>query len=133
MSEVEFKPVVGNLEPAPVERKSTVWDWVRFYAYNLWRKPAVRRKQRELLRIFAAVKLDMSVSLLPYLWENRTHCKECMDMYGMLKPQVFLSQIERILKADPYHENSSRVAAFWKKHEHDFLESERLSRWINNT
>lgn len=127
----EYKPVLVNAEPAPRETKSSVWDWVRFYLYNLWRKPEVLRAQRELLRIVSAVKLDMSVELLPYLWQNKTECKECADMYMMLKPQVFLSQIEKILKSDHYHENSSRINAFYKKHEVDFKRSEELSAWIN--
>jgi hypothetical protein len=131
MNDTEYKPVVVNLEPSPQVLKSTWWDWVRFYLYNLWRKPEVLRKQRELLRIVSAVKLDMSMEVLPYLWEGRTTCKDCADMYGMLKPQVFLSQIERILKADHYHENSNRINAFYKKHEDEFKRSEALSRWIN--
>lgn len=131
MNDTEYKPVIVNLEPAPVEHRSSAWDWVRFYLYNLWRKPRVMRAQRELLRIVSCVKNDLNVEILPYLWENRSQCKECQDMYMMLKPQVFLSQIERVLKSDHYHENSNRINDFYKKHEDDFKRSEELSRWIN--
>jgi hypothetical protein len=131
MNDVEFKPVVVNAEPAPRERSSSVWDWIKFYAYNLWRRPLVRQKQRKLLTLVSCVKRDLSTDLLPYLWENRTTCRECADLYMILKPQVFMSQIERILRTAPYHENSNRVEAFYQAHMGMFEESENISAWIN--
>lgn len=129
MNDAEYKPVLINPMDVPCETKSNWWDWVRFYAYNLLRRPMVRAKQRDVNRIYRAVKRDVDLLLLPKL--TRNVCMDCGKAYIILKNQQYLSMIERFLRAMPCHEHSAHYIDFWLAHRSDFEASEQLSAWIN--
>ncbi len=121
-------------EPAPTNIKPTLIDWAKYYIFNLYRKPMVWKKQKELLAIFKEIKGDLDTRILPKLWENRIVCNQCYDAYKTLKPQVFLSQIELILKClkkDYDHIHWPMFDSFLSHYQEKLRDSEEISAWIN--
>lgn len=131
MNDTEYRTIVINAEPAPVERKSTLWDWIRYYLYNWMRKPRVIAKQKELENIWRSVRLDMALTLHPKLLANSTHCPDCQKALAILYSQKYLSMIERYLRFMPCESHAEDYAVFVKAHGPDFKRSEEISRWIN--
>lgn len=129
MSETEYKPVFVG-QPKPTPHKSTVWDWLMYYAYNLVRRPLVRKRQAEVRRIFKAIKSDVDYLLLPKLW-SRTACPDCAKAIVILTNQVYTSMIERFLRASPCAEHPEVYTDFYFDHLELFKRSESLAAWIN--
>ena len=124
-------PVMTNAEVAPKKPKVTLWTWICYYAYNLWRKPAVWSAQRELTWIMDDIQKALACEFYPKIENNIATCEPCRDAYMAIRPQVFLSQIEAILrrmKCDTHHHVFNR---FLERHGVQFRESEELSAWIN--
>lgn len=113
--------------------KPTYWDYVKFYAFNLYRKPLVYKRQKELVNLFNSVKTDLDERILPTLVSNK--CQQCKKAYGYLHNQVFMSQLKSVLLAlskDYDHQHWPIFESFLKSKETLFSKSEDLSRWINN-
>lgn len=126
-----YRPVMFNAESLPIKPKVRWWHWVSFYAFNLYRKPLVWKKQKELEEIFKRVKLAIDTEVLPELWQNRLICPDCLNAYMALKPQIFLSQIKSILKMMrcEFHPDSFDKFLVW--YSWDFTKSEEIAAWIN--
>jgi len=108
------------------------YHWIGFYAFNLYRKPMVWRKQKELQELRHKIKSALGKEMLPELWQNRLTCKSCADAYVALKSQVFLSQIEMILNHMKCDKHLALFLEFRLRHRNDFTRNEEISRWINN-
>jgi len=80
-AEIEIKPVFVNEPAAVVIPRITTWLRFKSWAWNLARRPLVRIRQRELVRIAEDLKADLVRDLLPKLYKNRTTCSECLDAY----------------------------------------------------
>ena len=119
-------------EAAPVVRKPSWWDWISFYVFNFLRKPLVALRQNELQRIFWDVKKSLRSELLDELFSRVPICEDCKNAYMALAPQVFLSQIKSLLSAMKCPDHPRSFEVFLLKHYSEFLESERISKWINN-
>jgi|HubBroStandDraft_2_1064218.scaffolds.fasta_scaffold18379_6 hypothetical protein len=118
--------------PAVVPVRRARWyHYVGAWLWNLYRKPLVWKRQREILSIFHAVKSSMDQTLLPALYERRTSCESCCNAYLSLKPQVFLSSIEKILRRMQCEDHPQLFHTFLSTWETEFKRSERLSAWIN--
>lgn len=127
-------PAVAVVFDAPAVVPAVKARWYHYVAaffWNLYRKPLVIRKQQQLMAICTIVKLDMSYTLLPVLWEKRHKCTDCFNAYMALKPQIFLSQIEMILRRMQCAEHAVVYRAFLAEHISAFKQSEELARWIN--
>lgn len=111
--------------------KVTAWTWVCYYAWNLYRRPRVWRKQRELRAITATVIECIQKELLPQLALRRGECLSCRTNYEILKVQRFVSQIELILKRGACETHRDIYRRFMTVHSHYFVESEKIARWIN--
>ena len=118
--------------PAVVPAVKARWyHYVAAFFWNLYRKPLVIRKQRQLNEIYRRVKADMAETLLPVLWDKRHDCTDCFNAYMALKPQIFLSQIEMILRRMQCQDHAVVYRAFLAAHNSDFKQSEQIAKWIN--
>lgn len=129
-----IKPVVVNGETIEKLPEPTWLDWVKYYVYNAFRKPLVWKRKRELIRLFEEVKESMDLTLLPLIWEKRFVCNACHDAYMILKPQVFMSQLEmalRFMGRDEDHIHKNLYLNFWGNNLGKFKRSEELAAWIN--
>jgi hypothetical protein len=131
MTETPSIAVVFDGAKAPEKVRARWWHYVAAWCWNLYRKPLVIHKQRQLKEIYCRVKEDMIDTLLPVLWDKRHDCTDCFNAYMALKPQIFLSQIEMILRRMQCAEHAVVYRAFLAAHLTDFQESERIARWIN--
>jgi hypothetical protein len=131
---VNDSPAVAVVFDAPAitpPAKARWYHYVAAWCWNLYRKPLVIRKQRQLNEIYRRVKADMAETLLPVLWDKRHDCTDCFNAYMALKPQIFLSQIEMILRRMQCQNHAVVYRAFLVAHMSEFHESERLASWIN--
>lgn len=117
--------------PPPKPPKPSLWDWIKYYLFNLYRKPMVYRRQKELLYIAQDVRHALDVEVMPKLWHARLVCKDCRDAFMMIKPQIFLSQIEMILKSYRCEDHGELFAEFLERHGAKFRRSEDIAAWIN--
>lgn len=127
-----YRPIVTNSEELPVLPKVTLWDWVKYYAFNLYRKPLVWKRQRQLCKLSEDLKVCLDQELLSVIRKNISVCDACRDTLVILKPQIFLSQIKMILTKFYCTDHGSMYTDFYKKHEDKFKQSEEIARWINN-
>lgn len=127
------RPIVVNGEVIEKTPDPTILDWVKYYAYNFTRKPKVWRAQRDLIEIYRQIQKALERDVYPQLIKNRTEkgCGECADAYAALKPQIFLSQIERVLKQMKCSTHHRIFESFYLIHESKFKQSEDLAAWIN--
>lgn len=109
----------------------TWWTWVKYYAWNFYRKPMVWRKQKELAAIAETVKNLVRNDVLPKLYQVRSQCPRCRANYEILKPQIFVSQIELILRQFPCEDHPDITKDFLFQNSHYFTQSEQLAKWIN--
>lgn len=58
-------------------------------------------------------------------------CVDCRNAFMALKPQIFLSQIEAILRRMKCHDHPEVYEDFIRKYQQDFMKSEQISAWIN--
>lgn len=123
--------IITDFTETPKTPKATWLDWVKYFVFNTYRKPIVWRRQKELIRILAEVKLSLSKELLPTLWDLKSDCDHCRDCYMALKPQVFLSAIKNILENMACIDHGSFYIDFYRKNEHKFKQSEEIAAWIN--
>jgi hypothetical protein len=126
-----YQPVIINPEELPKTPKATLWDWVKYYVWNLYRKPLVWKRQQELERTFNDLKTALEYEVLKPLWANRLHCDQCRDAYMALKPQIFLSQIHLILKRMYCRSHAGVFTEFLMRHDSQFSKSEEIAAWIN--
>ena len=131
MNESPSIAVVFDGAQAPEKIRARWWHYVAAFFWNLYRKPLVWKRQRELLKMFTLIKESMDRTLLPALWERRKTCTACYNAYLSLKPQVFLSQIELILKRMACEDHAALFHSFAVTWEPEFRKSEQLARWIN--
>ena len=123
--------VVFDGGQTPIKYRARWYHYVAAFFWNLYRKPLVILKQKQLRAIFERVRYDMAETLLPVLWDKRHDCTDCFNAYMALKPQIFLSQIEMILRRMQCAQHAIVYRAFLSAHMSDFHESEELARWIN--
>lgn len=125
--------VIFDSQPMPKPPKPSLWDWIKYYAWNLYRKPMVWRRQKELLKIYTDVKSALERDVLPQLWHRRLVCNACRDQYLALKPQIFLSQLELILKrmACEIDDHATVSRTFLSTNDFYFRRSEDIAAWIN--
>jgi hypothetical protein len=124
--------VVFDGGPTPPKYKARWWHYVAAFFWNLYRKPLVWKRQRELVSIFRAVKASLESSVLPVLWYRRKDCQACYNAYLSLKPQIFLSQIKMILERMACEDHGIIFRTFLLTYKREFEQSEQLARWINN-
>lgn len=123
--------VIFHGEPAPVTPKATLWDWVKYYVYNLARKPKVMVKQRQLIAIAENIQAAIKGEVLPVLGRRIGNCRECTDAFMALRGQVFASQIEFVIKHLRCDNHPEDFTEFVRRHGHLFRLSEDISAWIN--
>lgn len=128
---IAYRPIVLNSEALPKKPRVTLIDWLKYYAYNLSRKPRVWKKQRQLLDIFHAIKNALEEEVYPLLRARMQGCSQCRDAYMALQPQIFLSQIEIILKRLKCSSHHLTFEGFLYKWEPLFRQSEEIAAWIN--
>lgn len=130
--EPQIKPVVINSESLPQKPQIRFWHWAHYYFYNLTRRPKVWAKQRELKNISNQIRYSLEKTVYPVLTENaRKGCEMCRDSFGVLYPQIFLSQIELILKRMKCSSHHRIFENFLLIHQQKFHESEKIAKWIN--
>ena len=83
------------------------------------------------MAISTAIKKSLEVCLLPTLWDRRKSCAACYNAYLSLKPQIFLSQIELILRRMACEDHQPIFHTFLLTWEKEFKRSEELARWVN--
>lgn len=123
--------VVFDGAKLPVKIKAKWYHYVGAFLWNLWRKPLVFVRQRELQRIYVTIKKSLEETVLPVLYERRTSCSACYNAYLSLKPQVFLSQIELILLRMACEEHPTIYQSFIRTWNSEFRRSEKIAQWIN--
>ena len=123
--------IIYKGEPLPKKHKSTIFDWISYYVYNLVRKPFVWKKQKELGDIFDKIVFGVNTEVLPSLLKNINTCQQCREAYVILRNQVFVSQIESILNRMQCTKHKEIFTLFLNKNSHKFIQSDELSRWIN--
>jgi hypothetical protein len=123
--------VIFDSAPLPVIPKARWYHYLAAYFWNLYRKPLVWKRQREIVQIAKDVKASLELTLLPALYERRATCTACYNAYLSLKPQIFLSQIELILKRLSCEEHPQLFRTFLITTEPEFRKSEKLARWVN--
>jgi hypothetical protein len=110
--------------------KVTIWHWIKYYVYNLWRKPRVIRKQKQLKEISEKIKSSLRKELFPQLlctpW-----CQNCREAHAALYQQIFLSQIEKVLRCMSCPQHETYFNEFLTDHGYLFRESEKIAMWIN--
>lgn len=124
--------IVTDFAKIPEKPKVTIWHWVKYYAFNLYRKPLVYKRQREMQDILSKVLDDLHQRFIPAL--KKRDCAECKEAFAILKPQIFLSQLRialKLLSKNYDHEHWCMFDSFLESHEEDFEKSEELSSWIN--
>jgi len=126
-----YKPIIINSVEFPKPKKANIFDWISYYIWNLYRKPLVWKKQKELVEIFNTIKFALEKEVLPELWQNKIDCIDCFNAYLSLKPQVFLSQIQAVLTQMKCDEHPTVFIQFLLKYRGEFKRSEDLSKWIN--
>lgn len=108
--------------------KATIFDWIKYYIYNIVRKPMVYTKQKELLKLSEELKSSVNSEVLDDL---DLECVDCRNAFMALKPQIFLSQIEAILRRMKCAEHPETYENFLRKNQEKFMKSEKISSWIN--
>ena len=131
MSDMPTVAVVFDAPAVTPPVKARWYHYIAAFFWNLYRKPLVIRKQRQLKAIYERVRYDMADTLLPVLWDKRNDCTDCFNAYMALKPQIFLSQIEMILRRMQCPEHALIYRAFLAAHASDFKHSEEIAKWIN--
>lgn len=123
-----IQPILTNGESLPEKPRITIWHWIGYYLYNLARKPKVWMKQRELKEISDTIQKGLRETMYPRM--TAKPCKECREAFIALRPQIFLSQIELILKRK-CSSHSKLYEDFLFIYHNEFRRSEEISRWIN--
>lgn len=131
MNEAPTIQAIFEGAPAPVVHKPTAWEWITYYVWNLYRKPLVIAKQKELRKIALAIQGALAIELLPELWNVRLECRSCREFHAILKSQTFVSVIEKILRSQPCEEHPLPYARFLVDHRCEFNDSENIAAWIN--
>lgn len=126
-----IKPIVINSESIPKKPRVMLWHWVQYYAYNLWRKPKVWRAKRALMDLSNFIHLALERTVYPELLKKLPKCQMCADAYAALRPQIFLSQIELILKRMKCSSHHAVFEVFCQLYESEFRRSEELAAFIN--
>lgn len=126
-----IQPILTNSPEIPHVPKVTFLDWVKYYIYNWFRKPLVWKRKRDLEKISYDIKLSLSRDVLTYLWVRKGTCRDCIEAYMALKPQIYLSQISLILRTMRCAEHPAVFDTFLHKHKVSFSKSESIARWIN--
>lgn len=123
--------VIFKGEPAPKKYKATTFDWVKYYAYNLARKPKVWSENRKLLKIADEIKYALHHEVLLPLQVNAPTCQLCRNAYGALLPQFIVSQIKLTLQQFECEDHPMLLKNFLARHLNEFKKSEEIAAWIN--
>jgi hypothetical protein len=115
----------------PEYRKQNILDVISFKVYNFFRRPIVKRKQVELKSIFDVVYCAIKKEFLPAIYPNIKDCESCRNVYGSFENQIFLSQIQLILRTMECQEHFQPYVQFLLRYRHEFKRSEQISSWIN--
>lgn len=126
-----IRPVLTNSEIIPAKPRIMPWHWIAYYFYNWARKPKVWMKQRELTAITCNVMRDLHENVLPVILRSSITCSSCAESYMMLHPQIYLSQIELILKREKCPAHPELFYNFLITHLNEFRRSEEVACWIN--
>ena len=124
-------PILINGEVIPKKPRVMPWHWVAYFFYNWTRKPKVIAKQRELKFLSDSMQWSLKHDLYPELLKKAPGCEMCADGYAALQPQIFMSQIELILKRMKCSSHHKLFETFYQVHAIKFRESERIAAWIN--
>jgi hypothetical protein len=122
---------VKNGQRLPEKPKVRWYHWVNYYWFNLKRKPKVWQAQKKLKSISDSIYFALERDVYPVLEKRMSQCEMCADGYAALRPQIFLSQIELILKRVKCSSHPHIFANFLEIQEPKFRESEKIAAWIN--
>lgn len=109
-------------------RKSTALEWVRYHAYNFFRRPKVWHERRAVIKIAEGLQLALEAEVYP---QADLRCKECREGMAALKGQVFTSNMQMVLQRLACTTHPEAFNRFFNKHKSEFERSEEISAWIN--